>query len=255
MSFAKHFVELKWRTFYLFIGMFTAFATCYFFSSELLYVLTSPLMEQSDLTASIGSKERYLIFTNITEAFTTHLLLSVYVTMLLIFPFILLQVWLFLAPGLYPKEEKKLRYLFLLSPLCFIIGCLATYFLILPVAWKFFLGFEATGSHDIVNIHLEAKISEYLDLSARLFFVVGLLFQYPIVLLILIHLKVLTKEWMVSKRKFFCLMSFVVAALFSPPDIFSQVMIAIPLLFFYETAIFFLVLKQSYKILSLVTVS
>lgn len=254
MSFAKHFVELKWRAIYLFIGLFTAFAICYFFSSELLYVLTSPLMEQTDLTTSIGSKERHLIFTNITEAFTTHLLLSVYVAIFFIFPFLLLQIWLFLAPGLYPDEEKKLRFLFLLSPLCFIIGCLATYFLILPVAWEFFLGFEATGTHDIVNIHLEAKISEYLDLSARLFFVVGLLFQYPIVLLILIHLSILTKEWMISKRKFFCLVSFVVAALFSPPDIFSQVMIAVPLLLFYETAIFMLVLEQSYKTLGTLTI-
>jgi sec-independent protein translocase protein TatC len=216
------------------------------FSSELMYILTGPLIEHAETASNIDDGSRHFIFTDITEAFTTHLLLSAYVTILFIFPLSLVQVWLFIAPGLYPDEERKIRLLFALSPLCFALGCLTTYFLILPVAWNFFLSFEAVESQELLNIHLEAKISEYVNLSARLFFIVGTLFQYPIVLLILIHLKLITKEWMTDKRKFFCIIAFIVAALFSPPDIFSQVMLAVPLLLFYEAAIFLLILDHTY---------
>ena len=247
MSFSTHFLELKWRVLYLFIFLVTAFITCYVFSSELMYILTGPLIEQVNPSSNTGDGGRHFIFTNVTEAFTTHLLLSFYVAILFLFPLLLTQIWLFLAPGLYPDEERKLRLLFLLSPLCFILGCLATYYLILPVAWSFFLSFEATESQELLSIHLEAKISEYLDLSARLFLVVGMLFQYPIVLLVLIGLNLITKEWMISKRKFFCIIAFIVAALFSPPDIFSQVMLATPLLFFYEVAILLLIVDNRYK--------
>ena len=247
MPFSTHFLELKWRVLYLFICLVIAFLTSYAFSSELMYILTGPLIEQVSPPSTIDEGGRHFIFTNVTEAFTTHLLLSFYVAILFLFPLLLIQVWLFLAPGLYPDEERKLRLLFLLSPLCFILGCLTTYYLILPVAWSFFLSFEAMESQELLSIHLEAKISEYLDLSVRLFFVVGMLFQYPIVLLVLIHLNLITKEWMINKRKFFCIIAFIVAALFSPPDIFSQVMLATPLLFFYEVAILLLIVDNRHK--------
>ena len=122
MSFSTHFIELKWRVLYLFLSLVMAFISCYIFSSELMYILTGPLIEQANSSSNIGNGGRHFIFTNVTEAFTTHLLLSFYVAILFLFPLLLIQIWLFLAPGLYPDEERKLRLLFLLSPLCFVIA-------------------------------------------------------------------------------------------------------------------------------------
>ena len=248
MPFTKHFLELKWRFFYILLSASIAFFISYIFSKELIYLVTSPLLEIGDPNID---KERFFIFTNMTEAFTTHIILSGYVTLFFIAPLCFFQLWLFLSPGLYPNEQKQLRLLFILSPLCFIVGCLVTYYLILPTAWQFFISFEAASSQDIVHIHLEAKISEYLDLSTKLFFFIGFLFQYPILLRVLIQLNILTKVWMITKRKYVCLFSFIIAALFSPPDILSQMMLAIPLLFFYEVALLTIILKETYRTLDL----
>ena len=251
MHFTKHLLELKWRFFYILLSTSIAFFISYIFSKELIYLVTSPLLEIQQVDSSVVDKERFFIFTNMTEAFTTHIILSGYATIFSVVPLCLLQLWRFISPGLYPNEQKQLKLLFTLSPLCFIMGCFITYYLILPTAWQFLISFETTNSQDIVHIHLEAKISEYLDLSTRLFFFVGFLFQYPILLGILIQLNILTKNWMITKRKFVCLLSFIIAALFSPPDVLSQMMIAIPLLFFYEMALLVIILEGTYQNLDL----
>lgn len=249
MVFAKHLIELKFRAIYLFSSVCTAFSVAYFFSNEWIYLLTIPLLKRDALTDSLVTIERSLIFTDITEAFTTHLLLSFYVMLLFIIPLSLLQVWLFLAPGLYSGEKREMTFLFLASPFCFILGIFISYYAILPVAWDFFLSFEARNNMDLVPVHLEAKISEYLRISAHLFLVVGILFQYPIILLLFIRFRILKEEGMIAKRKFFIVASFILAAFFSPPDVMSQMLLAIPLLIFYEAALFLLILKGSYYIL------
>jgi len=251
MHFTKHFLELKWRLFYILLSASIAFLISYIFSKGLIYLITSPLLDIQQVGNSVIDKERFFIFTDMTEAFTTYIILSGYITIFSIVPLSLLQLWLFISPGLYPNEQKQLKLLFILSPLCFIVGCFITYYLILPTAWQFFIGFETINSRDIVHIHLEAKISEYLYLTTRLFFFVGFVFQYPILLGILIQLNILTKTWMIDKRKFICLFSFIIAALFSPPDVLSQMMIAIPLLFFYEMALLLIILKETYRNLDL----
>lgn len=246
MIFKKHTLELKGRLTYSLLSSMFAFVTSSLFSNEILYLLTRPLVEEGGLIFSSSLTERSLIFTNMTEAFVTHLWLSLYVTILFVFPFFLLQIGLFLSPGLYPNEVKRMVILFVFSPLFFLLGTLVAYYILLPLAWHFLLAFESRGGEDLVRLHLEAKISEYLSLSTSLFLGVGLLFQYPLLLLGLIDLKILQENRMVRQRKIFLLASFVIAAFLSPPDLFSQILLAIPLLFFYEVALFYLLLKRAY---------
>jgi sec-independent protein translocase protein TatC len=242
----KHTLELKGRFLYTILALLFAFGSALFFSNDLLYLLTRPLMgEGGDCNPSLS--DRSLIFTHLTEAFVTHLWLSLYLSLIFVFPFLLLQIGLFLGPGLYPREKKRMGIFFVGSPLLFVLGLTVTYYILLPLTWHFLLAFESRGGETLVPLHLEAKISEYLSLSTSLFLGVGLLFQYPLLLLGLIDLKILQESNMIQLRKVFLLSSFFVAALLSPPDLFSQLLIVLPLLFFYEVALFVLLLKRAYS--------
>ena len=253
MSFELHLRELKWRFIYLTISIPITLLISYLFSSELLFTLANPLTEtQKFMVGNATGREPHFIFTDVTEAFTTHILISFYVSMVCIVPLLFYHSWSFLEPGLYPNEKRSIGFLFVLSPLCFLLGTVIAYFVVLPIAWAFFLGFEGSLTQLGTDIFLEAKISEYLTLSVRFLFIMGFFFQYPVLLLILINLSILTVEWMIKRRKIFCILSFILAALFSPPDIASQLLIAVPLILFYEGAILTLFLTQNYKDLHLV---
>lgn len=241
MVFRQHAYELRGRLLYLSLSGVLAWGTAFLFSKELLYLLTRPL-----LASPSGVEGRHLIFTHLTEAFLTHLWLAFGLSLLFVLPFGLAQVWFFLRPGLYPEEGKVLGRFLLGSPLLLGGGLLLAQTLLLPVAWSFFLAFENRGL-DLVPLHLEAKVSEYLSLSFGLFLGTGLLSQYPLLLALFLQWGLLQEGGMVRYRKVFLLGAFLLGAICSPPDLASQLLLATPLLLMYECLLFSLVLARAYR--------
>jgi sec-independent protein translocase protein TatC len=243
-SFRLHLIELSLRGKSLTFAFGGTWVVAYLYSKELLYLLTRPLIE--DPSSSFLQEDRSLIFTNLTEAFTTHLLLAFYASFFLVLPFLLLQFWLFLRPGLFPQEKRLLGRLILASPLLFGFGGWVAYTYLLPLAWTFFTGFENRGGEEILQIHLEAKLSEYLPLSLQIQLGLGLLFQYPLLLLGLLSSGLFGRKEMVQSRKVCFLLSFLIGACLSPPDLGAQCLIALPLVLFYEGSLWVLILGERY---------
>jgi sec-independent protein translocase protein TatC len=196
---------------------------------------------------SIDHEKRHFIYTDITEAFMTYIKISFVASIYTCFPVIAYHMWMFLVPGLYDDEKRKLGVFCFLSFLLFSLGCMIAYFFIFPVAWKFFLSFENLDTEGLFNIRLEPKINQYLFLVLKILFLFGICFQYPMYLILLVQMSIISSGWFIRKRNFSCVLSFIVAALLSPPDIISQVILVIPILFFYELAIFTMKLLEEYK--------
>jgi len=180
---------------------------------------------------------RRLIYTALHEAFFTYIKVSFWAAMFVSFPFIAMQFWKFVAPGLYKKEKKALAPYLVLSPILFFAGGALVYYFIFPLAWKFFLSFESAGAAGGLPIQLEAKVNEYLSLVMRLIFAFGISFQLPIVLTLLARAGLATSVGLAAKRKYALVMVFVAAALLTPPDIISQIGLAIPIIILYEASI------------------
>jgi sec-independent protein translocase protein TatC len=252
-SFRLHLTELSLRGKSLTFAFVGTWCIAYFYAKELLYLLTRPLIEATGeanpslpLALSGLPVDRSLIFTNLTEAFTTHLLLAFYASFLLLMPFLFLQIWLFLRPGLFPQEVRLLGRFFFLSPLLFGFGGWVAYTYLLPLAWTFLTGFESRGSEVILQIHLEAKLSEYWPLALQMQLGLGLLFQYPLLLVSLLASGLLRRKDMVQYRKVCFLLSFLVGACLSPPDLGAQCLIAFPLILFYEGSLWAVGLRERY---------
>lgn len=233
-SFEEHYIELK-KKLILSIIIFTISVIACFASADQIYgVLVIPLQE------TFGDDDsRHLIFTGLTEGLTTHFKLSLYSGFFISFPFISYQFYSFLAPGLYAKERRVFLSYILSSILLFISGATLVYKLVIPAAWKFFLSFERLDSKSSLPIILEARISEYLDLILDLIIGFGLAFQLPIALIILITAGVIETKHLISFRKYAIVMIFILAAILTPPDVFSQITLALPLLLLYEISIVF----------------
>jgi sec-independent protein translocase protein TatC len=191
---------------------------------------------------SHGGIERKLIFTGLTEGFMTHIRLSFFLGFALSFPYIIYQIYKFVAPGLY-NNEKKLVLPFVIGSvfLCF-LGMSMAYFLVVPVACKFFISFEGIINYGNkgVPIVLEARISEYLSTIIQLLISFGIVFQIPIVLMMLGKLGILSVKTLIKYRRHAIVLNFIFAAIITPPDVISQVMLAIPMVVLYELSIFLL---------------
>ena len=180
-GFISHLTELRKRLINSFIFLTVLFVLCYFFSEEIYSFLVSPYAEavkDSDI-------ERRLIFTALQETFLTYLKVSFFTAFFLTFPYILIQIWKFIAPGLYEHEKSAIMPYLVLTPILFLLGGMLVYYLIMPLAIKFFLSFETTGISTSLPIQLEAKVNEYLSLIMKLIFAFGLSFQLPVVLSLL----------------------------------------------------------------------
>ena len=228
-----HLVELRSRLLNTFIFLFFSFIVCYFFSENIYSFLVNPYAEaiiQSGL-------ERRLIFTALHEAFLTYLKVAFFAAFFITSPFFLLQIWKFIAPGLYQNEKKAFFPYLVSTPILFLIGGLIVYYLIMPLAIDFFLSFETQKSDSNLPIQLEAKVNEYLSLIMRLIFAFGISFQLPVVLSLLARIGIVNSVYLKTRRKYVVVIMFALAAILTPPDPITQIGLALPLLLLYEISI------------------
>ena len=178
-----------------------------------------------------------MIFTGLHEGFFTQVKVAFFVSISITFPLMLLQVWKFIAPGLYQNERKAVYPFLLATPVLFALGAAMVYYIVIPLAWDFFLSFEVQGGEGALPIEVEPRISEYLSLVMRLMFAFGLSFELPVILLLMVRAGLMTADGLASKRKYAILLAFVAAAILTPPDVISQVLLAIPVILLYELSI------------------
>ena len=233
-GFISHLSELRSRIINSFIFLFIFFILCYFFAEYLYGFLVEPYAQA---VKNDGSNRR-LIFTALQETFLTYLKVSFFASFFVTSPFILIQVWKFIAPGLYEHEKKAIMPYLVLTPILFFLGGALVYYLVMPLAIKFFLSFESTGLSTNLPIQLEAKVNEYLSLIMKLIFAFGLSFQLPVVLSLLARIGVVDSEFLKTRRKYVVVIIFAAAAILTPPDPITQIGLAIPLLILYELSIF-----------------
>tara|TARA_B100000029_G_scaffold190404_1_gene188262 strand:- start:4429 stop:5196 length:768 start_codon:yes stop_codon:yes gene_type:complete len=234
MGFISHLIELRKRLISSLICLLVLFVICYYFSEYIYGFLVDPYAKavKNDIL------ERRLIFTALQETFLTYLKVSFFAAFFITSPFILIQIWKFIAPGLYEHEKSAIMPYLILTPILFLLGGMLVYYLIMPLAIKFFLSFESTGISTGLPIQLEAKVNEYLSLVMKLIFAFGLSFQLPVVLSLLARIGVVDAKFLEERRKYVVVIIFAAAALLTPPDPITQIGLAIPLLILYELSIF-----------------
>ena len=233
-GFISHLAELRKRLIHSFIFPFIFFVACYFFAENLYAFLVDPYAK----VVKNDGTERRLIFTALQETFLTYLKVSFFTAFFVTFPFILMQIWKFIAPGLYKHEKIAILPYLILTPILFFLGGMLVYYLIMPLAIKFFLSFESTGASTSLPIQLEAKVNEYLSLVMKLIFAFGVSFQLPVVLSLLARIGIVDSKFLKKRRKYVVVLIFAAAALLTPPDPITQIGLAIPLLILYELSIF-----------------
>ena len=233
-GFISHLTELRSRIINSFIFLLIFFIVSYFFAEYLYGFLVEPYAK----AIKDDGVERRLIFTALQETFLTYLKISFFAAFFVTCPFILMQIWKFIAPGLYKHEKIAILPYLVLTPILFFLGGILVYYLIMPLAIKFFLSFESTGLSTNLPIQLEAKVNEYLSLVMKLIFAFGISFQLPVVLSLLARVGLIDSEFLKRRRKYVVVIIFAMAAILTPPDPITQIGLAIPLLILYELSIF-----------------
>lgn len=224
LPFTAHLEELRNRLVRCVIAIAVGFGIAYIFKEKLFDILTQPLirvMEQGDT----------LIFTGIPEAFFTYLKVSLLAGLMLAVPVIMYEFWMFVAPGLYPKERRLLIPIAIISSLFFVGGALFGYFIVFPYGFKFLLGFATETLRPLPSM------KEYLSFSAKLLLAFGFVFELPIVITFLAKLGLVTVPFLKRNRKYALLLFFVGSAILTPPDVVTQIMMSVPLMILYEISI------------------
>ena len=231
LSFISHFAELRKRVIISVLTYLLAFITCYYFSDYIYQALVYPLftvMQNHEISTN------RMIYTSLAEGFLTNIKVSLITAIPISFPFICTQMWLFIAPALYKKERLWAVLFLLLSPCLFLLGALIAYSTVIPMAWNFFLQFQSNLN---MAIQLEAKISEYLDLCTSFILAFGLSFQLPLIMVLLTKLSLVSRDLLKRKRKHALIITFIIGAIFTPPDVISQIILATLLYLLYELSI------------------
>jgi sec-independent protein translocase protein TatC len=232
MPLLDHLIELRQRLIWSCVALAICFIAGYALSGVIFDILVRPLQH-------IASPDgpRRMIFTAPTEAFFTYVKVAFFAAVFLSFPVIAGQIWMFVAPGLYKHEKKAFLPFLVATPVLFLVGAAFLYFLILPAALRFFASFEVPAAEGQMPIQLEAKMSEYLSLVMTLILAFGISFELPVLLVLLAKVGIVSSETLASKRRYAIVGIVAFAGVVTPPDVFSQLSLAVPMYLLYEISI------------------
>lgn len=246
MPLLAHLAELRRRVLYCALGFFLAFIISFHFANQIYDFLAQPLAQAM---LAKGNENPRMIFTAVTEAFFTQLKLAAWTALLVTLPFILLQVWKFVAPGLYANEQRVFRPFLVATIGLFAVGAAFAYYVVFPMAWQFFLSYETIGTAQAgaMPIQLEAKVNEYLSIVTGLIMAFGFCFELPVLLVLLNRAGMVAAKTLADGRRYAIVGILIVAAIVTPPDIFSQLMLAIPMYILYEIAVWICLWQEKAK--------
>jgi sec-independent protein translocase protein TatC len=234
MPLMEHLVELRKRLLWSFVAFIACTSIAMFFASDIFNFLARPLLE---VFKNVPAANKTMIYTSLLEKFFTNIKIGMWAGFFVSFPVFAFQIWLFVAPGLYKNEQHAFLPFLIAAPILFFAGGAFVYFLVFPVAWQFFSEFEQFGSASEIPIQMMPKVSEYLSLVLKLIFAFGICFQTPVVLGILAKAGLASAQGLAQKRRYAIVLIFVIAAIITPPDVISQLALAIPMCVLYEVGI------------------
>ncbi|MED5578531.1 MAG: twin-arginine translocase subunit TatC [Nitrospinota bacterium] len=219
MSLTEHLAELRNRLIIMISAVGVFFLGSYYFSPQLLELIQKPIGDQQ------------LVFLSPTEAFISHIKVSFYSGLFLSIPVILFHIWKFCAPGLFKKEKKYLASFILISSCSFIVGAFFCYLLILPYGLNFLLSFASE------NLSAQISIAFYISFVFKLILIFGLVFQVPLIVILLVKMGVLSAKSLANNRGYVFVGSFAASAILTPPDVVTQIFLALPLIVLFEISI------------------
>ena len=228
----EHLIELRQRLMRSVIAIAVFFVVCFIFADEIFNILVVPYER-----AAGSDTQLKLIFTAPQEYFFAQLKIALFGALFIAFPVIATQVYRFVAPGLYKSERSAFLPFLIATPVLFVMGACLVYFLVMPLAMNFFLSMQQEGDNTRVAIELLPKVNEYLGLIMTLIFAFGLVFQLPVAITLLAQAGLVHSDTLKSKRKYAVVLTFIAAAVLTPPDPVSQIGLAVPTLLLYELSI------------------
>jgi sec-independent protein translocase protein TatC len=229
-----HLIELRGRLIRAMIAIVIAFIVCFFFAKHIYNFLLIPYVWAS------GSKHEIprLIYTAPQEYFLTQMKVALFGAVFIAFPVIATQIYKFVAPGLYKNERESFVPYLIATPLLFVLGACTVFFVLMPLAMRFFLSLEQTGGNGQAAIELLPKVNEYLSLIMTLVLAFGVVFQLPVILTLLARIGIVSSDMLKKQRRYAIVIAFIVAAVLTPPDMISQISLALPALVLYEASIY-----------------